>query len=110
MEEYIRKRAGVILLVFLVMLILNACHCHASSAHAQVKGNYATLPSNDGLGECLISEDEWNPYERRVLYTSKVQSQNPSKPAVPCGGKLDSYGRCISAGCVKRSSYDRCRL
>nr|POE89174.1 receptor-like protein kinase feronia [Quercus suber] len=63
MEDYNRKR-GVYLLAFLVMLILNAYYCHASAV--QVKG-YTTLPCNDGLGECLIIEDEWDPYVRRKL-------------------------------------------
>ena len=89
MEDYNRKRV-VYLLAFLVMLILNAYYCHASAV--QVKGNTA-LPCNDGLGECLIIEDEWNPYERRKLYTFKVQSQNGHKPAVtPCPKK--AYGHC----------------
>ena len=86
MEDYNSKR-GVYLLAFLVMLILNAYCCHASAV--QVKGN-TTFPCNDGLGECLIIEDEWNPYERRMLYPLKPQSKNRHKPAIPCGGRLDS--------------------
>ena len=89
MEDFNRKRV-VYLLAFLVMLILNAYYCHASAV--QVKGNTA-LPCNDGLGECLIIEDEWNPYERRKLYTFKVQSQNGHKPAVTPWPKK-AYGHC----------------
>ncbi|KAL0012655.1 hypothetical protein SO802_007763 [Lithocarpus litseifolius] len=87
------------------MLILNAYYCHASAV--QVEGN-TTFPCNDGLGECLIIEDEWNPYERRKLYNFKLQSQNRNKPVIPC--PKNAYGGCIKADCLKRNSYDRCRL
>ena len=104
MEDYSRKR-GIYLLVFLVMLILNAYYCHASAV--QVKGN-TTFPCNDGLGECLIIEDEWDPYARRMLTSGKAgKTNNPTKLVFePCGGKKDN-GYCYKPDCIKRGPYDR---
>ena len=105
MEECNRKR-GVYLLAFLVMLILNAYYCHASAV--QVKGN-TTLTRNDGLGECLIIEDGWDPSVRRVLASVNqvVKTNNPTKLVFePCGGKKDN-GYCYKPDCIKRGPYDR---
>ena len=105
MEDYNRKRV-VYLLAFLVMLILNAYYCHASAV--QVKGN-TTLPCNDGLGECLIIEDEWDPYARRKLASNfyVLRTRNPQKPAISCGRPKDPRRDCIHKECLKRSPFSR---
>ena len=106
MEDYNRKRV-VYLLAFLVMLILNAYYCHASAV--QVKGN-TTLPCNDGLGECLIVEDEWDPYVRRKLASNNYntfKTNDPDKQVITCGKPKDQYSSCIHKECRKHSSFSR---
>ena len=76
---------------------------------SKLKATPLSRACNDGLGECLIIEDEWDSYVRRMLdsgYGDKSKIRN--KPVITCGKTSDPFRNCIHTDCIKRSPYSRC--
>ena len=77
---------------------------------SKLKATPLSRACNDGLGECLIIEDEWDPYVRRMLasgYGDKSKIRN--KPVITCGKTSDPYRNCIHTDCIKCSPYSAAR-
>ncbi|KAF5457628.1 hypothetical protein F2P56_021717 [Juglans regia] len=116
---YNRKQGGMhyplAFIAMLILLLLNANSCCGGAAVGiLVKSNSSTTFGCDGrLDECLMEEDLElelliNPYISRILgagHSSTGGTQNPNKPALPCGKPEDPYSKCIGKKNVNKESH-----